>query len=178
MNAVALAVVAFLALVFQSALAARLAIGGARPDWILVYVVFLGLYARSSQAVISGLVLGACADLLSVERFGLLAISYALAASGVAGARQFLFRYRATTQFMVTMVAALVVHAGWLVYRRAALPGPTFTPDSLALSVLSSVYTGAWAPVFHGGLLRAARWIGVPKPKYRFSEMHSSGMDA
>lgn len=178
MNGVALAFLAFFVLVLQSTLAGRIALGGARPDWILVYVVFLGLYARGSQAIVTGLLLGASADLLTLERFGLLAIVYAAAGATVAGVREFLFRYRATTQFVVTLAAALVLQVAWLAHRRLAFPSSAIGYHSLGVAVLASVYSAAWAPVIHGGLLRAARWIGVPRPKYRFSEMHSGGMDA
>lgn len=178
MNGVALAFLAFLVLVLQSALAGRVELAGARPDWILVFVVFLGLYARGPQAIVAGLVLGASADLLTLERFGLLATSYAAAGATVAGVREFLFRYRATTQFVVTLAAALLLQAAWLVHRRLAYSAAAIGYHSLGLALLASVYSAAWAPIIHGGLLRAARWIGVPRPKYRFSEMHSGGMDA
>lgn len=178
MNGIALALFAPLILVLQSALAGRMELAGVRPDWILVGVVFLGLYARTSQAVIGGLALGVGADLLTLERFGLLAVSYTLAGVAVSGVREFLFRFRSSTQFAVTLSVGVIVHLAWLLYRRLTTSGPLFGLESLTLSLLSSVYTAVWAPVIHGGLLWAARWIGVPRPKYRFSEMHSSGMDA
>ena len=71
---------AVLALTLQSAIAPRLAIFGVRPDWILVLVVFFALHGRRRDAVIAGWSLGMCADLMSIERVGLLALSYALAA--------------------------------------------------------------------------------------------------
>jgi len=160
----------------QSTLAPRLAVFGARPDWLLVAVVFLGLFASPRQAAIGGWLLGAGADLLTLERFGLMATSYGLAALMVASGREFLFRFRWVTQLCVTLVTCLVVHAAWLVYHRIAYASAgSVLGDFGTEVVLTSLYTAAWAPLMHRALLSVARPLGLALPRYTYAGFHRLG---
>lgn len=160
----------------QSALAPRLAVVGARPDWLLVVVVFLGLFASRKQAVIGGWFIGAGADLLTIERFGLLATSFALAALLVASGREFLFRHRWVTQLCVTLATCLLVHAVWLIYYRTI-----YAPAGSLLGafgrevVATSLYTAAWAPLMHRALLGIARPLGLTLPRYTYAGLTRLG---
>ncbi len=163
-------------LTLQSTVAPWFEVFRARPDWLLVAVVFLALYARAGDAVIGSWVIGACADLLTVERFGFLAISYALAAMLVVLVREYLLRYRARTQFVVTLVVGLLLQTAWMVYRRSSY-GPTgsIAADLLGGPVFASVYTAAWAPLIHRGMLNISRPLGIVHRRYRFSGPRATG---
>ncbi len=111
-------ILAVVVLTLQSALVPRLEVLGARPDLILVVTVFFAMHAPRRDAVLTAWLLGMIADLMTIERFGLLALSYALIAMIVASVRDFLFRYNAFSQIAVTAAASVLLGVGWLFYRR------------------------------------------------------------
>lgn len=169
--------IAVVALTLQTALAPRLSIWGARPDWILVLCVFVGLHARRWDAVLAAWILGLCADLMSLERVGLLALSYATIAWFVGSIREYLFRHHALTQFVVTFVAALLVQIGWLVYRRTLYSFDEPWVIDLTRSIFwTPLYTAVWAPVAHRALLAAASALGLPRPRYNFAGSQTAGV--
>ncbi len=155
------------ALTCQSAVAPAVEVFGVRPDWLLVVVVFFSMFARPSDAAMGAWVLGFAADLMTIERLGFLALSYTLVAIGVSMVRGYLFCFRGTTQFVVTLVTCLGLQCGWLIYRYAIYGSSgALIADVFRHVVLSSVYTALWTPFIHKFLLSAARWLGLPRPKY------------
>ena len=157
-------------LTLQAAIAPRLALGGVRPDWLLVVVVFLALHGVRRDAVVAGWILGLCADLMSVERFGLLALSYASAAWFVGSFRDSLFRHHAATQFVVTYLVSLLLQVLWLIYRRSLYStGVSIVVDLAVVLLLAPAYTAIWAPPIHAVLLALAPHLGLPRPKYSFA---------
>jgi rod shape-determining protein MreD len=165
-----------LLLTLQSAVAPRLALFGLRPDWLLVAVVFFALHARVGDAVLGAWLIGAGADLMSLERLGLMALTYGLAAVLVLSIREYLFRERGRTQFGLTLLVCLLVQLGWLVYRRMAYdPALSVLSDLVFHSVAASVYTAVWAPLFHWAVLQRPGWLGVPRPRYTYAGIHHVG---
>lgn len=157
-------------LVLQSVVAPRLEVFGARPDWVLVVVVFLAMHATPRDAILGSWVIGLCADLMTIERLGLLAVSYAIAAMAIASVRDYLFRRRAVTQFVATLLMCLLVRLAWTVYVRVMYdPGDGIIVSLGADVVLASVYTAAWAPIVHPWLLRLSRSFGMPQPRYTYA---------
>jgi rod shape-determining protein MreD len=170
------AICALFALTVHSALAPRLELFGARPDWLLVLVVFFALYARGADAVVGAWIVGACADLMTLERVGLLSLSYGFAALAVVGVREYLFRYRLQTQFLVTLIAGLAIRLVWGLYRFVAYPEAGWTGWAILVEVVvGAVYTAAFAPPVHKVLLSMPRMLGLPKPRYTYSGPLSTG---
>ncbi len=163
-------------LTLQSAVAPRLEIFGVRPDWLLVIVVFFSLYAPPQDAILGGWLIGILADLMTIERLGLLALSYALAAALVTATRDGLFRYRAVTQFFVVLSVCLIVRFGWLIFRRmmywSTAPWPV---ELLTDCLLASLYTAAWAPLLYAVLLPRSRWFGIRRRRYTYGELSRMG---
>jgi len=177
MKAATYVVLAALLLTMQSSLAPWVAIKDVRPDWLLVAAVFLGLYAYPRDAVIGAWVLGFCADLMTVERTGLISFSYMLAAAGALSIREYIFRYWALTQFALTLVLALCVQTGWMMYRRMAYePIAPLWSDWLVGALLTSLYTAAWAPLLHKVLLRMSGLLGLARPRYSHAGLRTMGM--
>jgi rod shape-determining protein MreD len=169
-------VLAVVVLTLQSVVAPRLELLGARPDWLLVVVVFFALRAAPRDAVLGAWVLGACADLMTIERFGLLALSYGLAGAAVTSVREYLFRSRPLTQFVVTLLVCLLLRFAWLLYRRMLYdPAGSLLVDMAIDVVTASVYTAAWAPVWHAVLGRMPRTFGLPRPRYTFAGLRRMG---
>lgn len=162
-----------LALTLQSAVAPRLQLCGIRADGLLVFVVFFAMHARLPDAVVGAWIIGACADLMTIERAGLISMSYVLTAVWVASVRDHLFRYRVITQFVVTLMAALLVQVGWFVYRRLLYhPPDPFLTDLAVHALLASAYTAAWAPPVHKVLLAMPGTLGLARPRYTYAGMH------
>jgi rod shape-determining protein MreD len=169
-------VLAVTMLVLASAVAPRLSVFGIWPDWLLVTALFFALYGRPVDAVLGGWLLGALADLMTVERLGFLALSYALAALLVASVREYLFRYRPAVQSALVFVVSLVVRLVWSVYRGVLYDsGQSAAAMVLSDWLLGSLYTAAWAPLFFKILLSMSRSLGIPQPRYTFAGLHRLG---
>lgn len=157
-------------LTLQAAVAPRLALFGQRPDALLVIVVFFALYARPYDAVVGAWIVGLGSDLLTIERFGFLALSYASAALLVVSVREYLFRFHPITQFAMTAVTALLLQFVWLIYRRILYQPIESLPIELISSVIwASLYTACFAPPVHKVLLKLSRLFGIPQPRYTFA---------
>ena len=109
-------ILAIVAVSLQATVAGRVSWFGARPDWVLVLVVFYALHARADDAMPAAWVVGALADLMTIERFGLLALCYGLTAMVVCGVRDLVFTGHPLTQFGVTLACGVMVQV-------AGLPG-------------------------------------------------------
>ena len=167
---------ALFVLTAHSALAPRFELLGARPDWLFVFVVFFALYARGSDAVVGAWILGACADLMTLERIGLMSLSYGLTALAVVAVREYMFRHRVHTQFLLTLVLGLGVRAGWGSYRLLAYPEAGWAAwEILVEIVFGAVYTAAFAPPIHAVLLTMPRMLGLPRQRYTYSGSFSTG---
>ena len=158
MRGLVLIPVLVLLLTLQSVLAPRVEVWGARADWLLVVVTYLGLFAPRREAVVIAWAIGLGADLLTVERLGLLSMSYGTAAISVASIREYVYRRQAWTQFGVTLAAGFLVRTVWFVYAGLMYDGGGAVLGTLGRDVLlGSLYTAAWAPLVHQGLVLLGR---------------------
>lgn len=169
-------IVAALVIVAQSALAPTVAVAGVRPDWLITMAVFLGLFARREDAVIGAWIIGTMADLLTVERFGLMGLSYGLTALVVGGIREFVFRDLLSTQIALTLVLCLIVRTIWCAYRTVLYGTPVWFSAGFLLETLGvTLYTAIWSPLLHRLLVRSSAMLGLPRPRYTYSGMHRFG---
>ena len=113
---------------------------------------------------------------MTIERFGLIALSYGLTAMSITSIREYLFRYRVVTQTVVTLTACLLVRTAWTMYyhRLYAPPGPLLR-DWLTGGVTVSLYTTALAPPAFRLLLAMSRLLGIPRPRLGYAG--SSSLD-
>ncbi|MFH1108177.1 MAG: rod shape-determining protein MreD [Planctomycetota bacterium] len=169
------AVLAVIALTLQAAVASRIELFAARPDFLLIVVVFLSLYAPPNNAIAAAWILGVCADLMTIERFGLIALSYGLTAMSLASVRENLFRYRVLTQAVVTFAACLLVRTAWTVYYHG-LYGATVPlfKDWVGGAVIASIYTAALAPPMFRALLPMSRSLGIARPRPGYASSSAS----
>ncbi len=145
----------------QGIVAPRLEVFGARPDWLLVLVAFMGLYGSPRRSIIAGWFVGMCADLMSIERLGLLSLSYGLVALLLVGARDHIFRFSLLTQLAATFVLGVALRGAWLTYVVTVYDSPMVRASTQV--ILGSAYSALWAPPLHAAGLRAARLLGVPR---------------
>jgi len=170
------AILAVLVLTLQAAVAPRVELYSARPDFLLVVVVFLSLYAPSRDAIAAGWVLGVCADLMTIERFGVIALSYGLTSIIITLIREYLFRYRMMTQMVVTLTACMLVRTAWTMYYHLLyeVRGPLLG-DWLIGGVIVSAYTAALAPFGFRLLLGMSRPLGIARPRYGYAGLTTRG---
>jgi rod shape-determining protein MreD len=160
-------------LTLQTAVAPFLEVRGVRPDWLLVGVMYFALYARAKDGIIAAWAIGFCADLMTVERMGMISMSYALAALCATSVREYVFRYRAMTQFTLTLCICLMVQTTWMFYRRIMyVPEQAVWVEWSVGALLVSVYTALWAPLLHRLLLRLSRLLGIARPRYSHAGLH------
>lgn len=156
-----------IALILQSALAPRVELLGIRPDWLLVVVVFFAMHASAREALLGAWLIGGCADLLTIERFGVLALSYGLAAMVVLLLREYLFRGYGWSQFLMTLGVCLLVRTVWMVYHHVMYDPASSLLVELTVGVfMGSLYTAIWAPLLNRTLLPLWRTLGLPRPIY------------
>lgn len=165
-----LVILGSLTVVVQTTVMPRFDVWGIRPDLVLVLVVFFAMHARMPDAAVGAWVLGMMADLMSIERPGLMAMSYMLVSIMVAASREYFFRYRSLTQIIVTWGACFVVQAVWMGYRRFLYPdGSTWWADLFTFVVPCAVYTGLFAPLLHKILLPMSKALGIERPQYSYA---------
>lgn len=151
-------ILALIALVLQTSVASWVQIHSVRPDLLLVLAVFYALWGPWPEGAIAAWLLGLLADLHSLDRIGLHALCFGLAALAIVYVRQVVFRDHAVTQIAITFVFAVLVHLLAGAYRSWGGSGEAgvFTP-----ALLTGVYTAIVAPYVHWLLLRLGRWTGL-----------------
>ncbi len=166
---------AVVVLTLQSAVGPRLTLLGARPDWLLVVVVFLALYAPAQDAVLGAALIGLGGDLLSIERLGLLILSYVLAALGVVVVREHVFKSAHTTRFILTLIVGLALRLGWTVYYRTLYDTSMFVGLELLQHVVwGAFYTACWAVPLHLVFVHYSRLFGFARPRYSYAGVYRS----
>ncbi len=163
-------VIAGIVVTMQASLGPWLSVGGVRPDLCLVFVVFLSLRVRAGDAGIGAFFMGVAGDLMSIERFGLLAVSYMLVAMLVSFAKEFLFRRHVVAFVAVTLVAGLVLRMSWLIYRHLLYD----SSERIAAALLDDVFGGAvysafFALISSGGLVSISAVFCEDKSGYAHS---------
>ncbi|MBN1526729.1 MAG: rod shape-determining protein MreD [Candidatus Omnitrophica bacterium] len=139
------------ALFFQLALGRYIAIAGAQPDLVLVFVIFFSVFLGGGRGLETGVVAGFMKDIFSVDVFGTNALVLGVTglAAGYLSAK--FFRESKRTHFFLTFFFALFSMAlTWSLARTLSGPQTTGLAEYLAVSAVpSSLYTAAVSvPVF------------------------------
>lgn len=176
MRWIALAILTYLLVLLQTSLIDVVAfhvpeIGLVRPELLAIVVVFCALHVRSAlDAMLAGWGLGLTLDLTTgagsvmSTAVGPMSLAYALAAGVVYKVRGAVFREKAVTQCVMTMVFCIMAHWLWITMQwTLAFRGMTVAGFALMLvqAAMLSVYTAAIAPVGHVGLRACRRWLLV-----------------
>ena len=159
-------------LALQAGLGPRIEVWSARPDWLLVVVVFFALHVPAGNAAVGAWCLGFAADLMTLERPGLLALTYVATALLVSAMREYVFRMSVATQFLLVFVAGLAVRTSWLLYRHIAYDWGTGLASELGGDVLwGAAYTALFAPPMHRLLMKMGKPMGMRFPRYSHAGM-------
>lgn len=176
MRWVPFAVIAVAGLILQSSVAPHVDILGMRPDWLLVVVVVFAMHGHAADAAVGGWLIGAAADLMTIERMGLLSLSYLVVAVVVSSIRDYLFRRRALTQFVVTFLVCFAVRGGWVFYRLLLYDSAESLVRLVIVdSLIASAYTAVWAPLLHRAVLSKPGWFGLLRQRYTHAGLDRIG---
>lgn len=148
-------------LTLQTTLAGLLSVGPVRPDWVFVLVVFFALYCPRNEAFLAAWLLGFGVDLLSIERLGLMAITYGITAILINAVREVVFLKSAVTHFVVTLCGGLILGAMLGVYRLVAFDADEGWASVVLEGLGASVYAAAWAIPIHHVLGKFSRLLGL-----------------
>jgi len=169
MRWVVFAIVLALFTVFQTSVAPFLAMHSVRPDFMLIFAVFIALMARSQDALIACWGVGLAMDLMSLSygdaaNVGLHAFCLGLIGAGIVGIRSYLFRDSVVTQVVFTITAKLILDllaGAYMLYRLDAWH--RFGEVTL-LALWAAAYTAVVAPYVHWLLRRLRTALGVGMP--------------
>ena len=166
MRAFAYFILAYVALGLQVGLGRYVSWHDARPNLVLIAVVYIALHARREAALLGCFCDGLCQDFLSQHPPGLYALSYGLVGLVVSGAHQAIKRDHPLTHFALALVGGLMTAALLAAHTllkpagQARVVGDSTVPplraDILPLFV-SAGYTALLAPALLWLVGRATR---------------------
>jgi rod shape-determining protein MreD len=173
MHWIRFAIVAVIAIVFQTALAPHLALSGIRPDWVFVLAVFYALLGPWPDACIAAWILGLLMDLGSVnDHVGLCALAYGAVAWLIVQTRDLVFPDHWLSHTVMTLIGALLVQFTLAAY--LGWTAPAGAPGLWGKAAWTALYTAFWAPYFHWLLTRIGPVIGLRPPGSARSRLRSA----
>jgi len=164
-------ILAYLTLGVQIGLGDFVSWHGARPNLVLIAVLFVALNAPRDAALLGCFVMGAIQDLVTQQPPGLFALSYGLTALVVVGSHHVVNREHFLTYFGLALVGGLLTATVLLVHAwiHPGIPrgpggasGATTLPAvrlSAGTELTRAIYTAVLAPVVLSLLHRTKRFF-------------------
>jgi rod shape-determining protein MreD len=137
---------------------------GAKPDFLLILLVFFALHCCGYEVIITSFAIGFAAD-IAAQSLGPYFISFGLCGALLSGMRQFIAIRR--TLHVIAVVAATCIVAGLLAYILAFFKGQGWPSHAFSLLFGMAVYSGLLGPYLFSCLLAIIDWLGVKK--YHFT---------
>ena len=129
----------------------RVGASGARPDLVLLAVIFIAIHAPRDAALLGAFGIGLVKDMTSLSPLGLYAIAYSLVGMFTVSTQEYVYRAHPVTHVILGFVGSLL--AGGVVLIHGWIKGP---PASMGEVFGSALYTALLAPVVLG-LLNLAK---------------------
>ena len=124
---------------------------GARPDLVLLAVIFIAIHAPRDAALLGAFGIGLVKDMTTLSPLGLYAIAYSLVGMFISATQELVYRAHPVTHVLLGFAGSLL--AGGVVMIHGWIKGP---PASFAEVFGSALYTALLAPVVLG-LLNLAK---------------------
>ena len=119
-----------------------LRVHGARPDLVLLAVIFICVNAPRDAALLGAFGIGLVQDLVTLSPLGLYALAYSLAGLFAINSRELLHKGHPLAQFFLAFAASLAAAAVVLIHGWIKGPSASFTELTG-----SAAYTALLAPV-------------------------------
>jgi rod shape-determining protein MreD len=155
-------ILAYIMLGLQAGLAVHLSIGSAKPNLVVLAVIFIAIFAPRDAAMLGAFVLGFLQDLLTGQALGVYAFSYGLVAMFTVSTQQVVYRGHPLTHFSLALVAQLMTMS--VIVLHGLIRGPWLQILPLFYSAL---YTACLAPMVLGVLGRMKRGFAFQPPRRR-----------
>ena len=154
-------ILAYLALGLQIGAGEFLRVGGAKPDLVLLAVIYIAINAPRPAALAGGLGMGLMVDLVGLGPLGLYALAYGVVALFVVSMQEVVYREHPMAHVRVAFISSLLVSTiglvhGWI--------HPPLLP--LGVQFKAALYTALLAPLVLGVLHRMKRAFAF-KPRRR-----------
>jgi rod shape-determining protein MreD len=125
----------------------RIGGAGARPDLVLLAVIFIAIHAPRDAALLGAFTIGLVKDMTTLSPLGLYAIAYSLVGMFIVSTQECVYRAHPVTHVTLGFVGSLL--AGAVVLIHGWIKGP---PASLGEVFGSALYTALLAPLILGAL--------------------------
>ena len=144
-------ILAYVAVGLQVGAAEFLRVGAAKPDLVLLAVIFIALNAPRDAALLGCFGIGFFQDLVTLNPLGLYALAYAIVGMFIVSTQEYVYKAHPLTHFTLGFVAALL--CGSVLAIHGWVRGPRASVTELLAMAL---YTALLAP-FVLGLLNLTR---------------------
>lgn len=118
---------------------------GAKPDLVLLAVIFIAIHAPRDAALLGCFGLGIISDLVSINPLGVYAIAYSIVGMFVISTQELVYKAHPVTHFTLGFVAGLL--SGSVVVIHGWIRGPRASVTELLAAAL---YTAILAPIVLG----------------------------
>jgi rod shape-determining protein MreD len=142
-------ILAYLALGIQIGAGEFLRIGGAKPDLVLLAVIYIAINAPREAALGGAFGMGLMVDLVGLGPLGLYAFAYGLVAMFVVSMQEVVYREHPMAHLFVALIASLLVSTVGLIH--GWILGPLLP---LGVQFQTAIYTALLAPIVLGVLQR------------------------
>jgi rod shape-determining protein MreD len=146
-------ILAYVATGLQIGLGEFMRVGAARPDLVLLAVIFIAIHAPRDAALLGCFGIGMMKDMTTLSPLGLYALAYSLAAMFTVSTQELVYRAHPVTHFSLAFVGSLL--AGAVVLIHGWIRGPSAPVGEVFGNAL---FTALLAPVVLG-LLSLARKV-------------------
>lgn len=159
-------ILAYVMVGLQMGLAGAMQVHGARPNLVLIAVVFIALNAPRDAALLGAFILGAMQDLTSQGALGLYAFSYGVVALMVVSTQQVALRNHPLTHVAMVLIGGMItalvltLHA-WLrpPPMSELIGGAHAIRPAVGPFFSSAVYSAVLAPILIWGILQRMRGL-------------------
>jgi rod shape-determining protein MreD len=155
-------ILAYLAVGLQIGLTEYLRIGAARPDLVLLAVIFICIHAPRDAALLGAFGLGIIQDLVSLNPLGLSALVYAMIGMFTISTQELVYKAHPMTHFTLGLVGGLLSASAFAIH--GWVRGPRASVTELLAAVL---YTAVLAPFVLGLLNLTRKAFAFPRRRAR-----------
>ena len=154
-------ILAYMALGVQIGAGEFMRVGGAKPDLVLLAVIYIASNAPRPAALGGAFGMGLMVDLVGLGPLGLYAFAYGIVAMFVVSMQEVMYREHPMSHLFVALIASLLVSTVGLVH---GWIHPPLLP--LGVQFKTALYTALLAPIVLGILQRMKRAFAF-KPRRR-----------
>ena len=138
-------ILAYLAVGIQIGMAEYLRVGAARPDLVLLAVIFIAIHAPREAALLGCFGLGIISDLVSLNPLGVYALAYSMVGMFTISTQEYVYKSHPMTNFTLGLVGGFL--CGTVVAIHGWIRGPRASVTDLLAAAL---YTALLAPIVLG----------------------------